>query len=301
MTLLQMSPRRARFEAATAAPRAVPRRRSWLRRNLAVAIAAGVLVAWLLVIVAAPLIAPADPLAQDSAPLLSPSGAHWLGTDSVGRDVFSRVLYGARLSVPLGLVLVVAAATLGTFVGLLAGFFGGWVDEALMRLADLVFSFPVIILAMAVAAALGPSLKNAVIAGTIVWWPAYARTVRSLVLSLRESDYVLANRLAGVGSLRSISVDMLPGVVGPVLVLAMLDVGGAILLLAGLSFLGLGSRPPAAEWGSMVSESSQYFNQWWIGVAPGVAIVTVVLAFNILGDALRDRLDPRLRNAGEHA
>lgn len=272
-----------------------------MTRNLAVKLSIAVLAAWLVIMVAAPLVAPDNPLAQDASPLLSPSGAHWLGTDSVGRDVFSRVLYGARLSVPLGLVLVLAAASLGTLVGLVAGFFGGWIDEVLMRIADLVFSFPVIILAMAIAAALGPSLKNAVIAGTIVWWPAYARTVRSLVLSLRESDFVLANRLAGVGSIRSIAVDMVPGVVGPVLVLAMLDVGGAILLLAGLSFLGLGSRPPAAEWGSMVSESSQYFNQWWIGVAPGVAIVTVVLAFNILGDALRDRLDPKLRNAGEHA
>jgi peptide/nickel transport system permease protein len=138
-----------------------------------------------------------------------------------------------------------------------------------------------------------------VLAGALVWWPGYARTVRSTVLSLRETDFVHANRLAGVGSVRSILVDLVPGIAGSLLVLAMLDVGGAILLLAGLSFLGLGARPPAAEWGSMISEASQYFNQWWLAVVPGLAIVTVVVAFNVLGDALRDRLDPKLSTAGE--
>lgn len=269
-----------------------------LRGQPAVIFALVILLLWAVVIVAAPLVAPQSPLAQDGAPLASPSGAHWLGTDSVGRDVFSRVLYGARATVPLGLLLVVAATVIGGLVGLIAGFFGGWIDELLMRLADLVFAFPVIILAMAIAAALGPSPGNAVIAGVLVWWPAYARMVRSLVLSLRETDFVLANRLAGVSSTRSIAFDVVPAVVGPVLVMAMLDVGGAILLIAGLSFLGLGTRPPEAEWGAMISEASQYFSQWWIGVAPGVAIVSVVLAFNLIGDALRDRLDPRIQNGG---
>ncbi|MFF2325017.1 MULTISPECIES: ABC transporter permease [unclassified Streptomyces] len=271
----------------------------WARRHPAQAVAAGVLLLWLIVIVLAPLLAPYDPLDQGSAPLEGASSAHWLGTDPAGRDVLSRVLYGARLSVPVGLLLVTAAAVIGTAVGLVAGFFGGWVDDVLMRFTDVVFAFPVIILAMAVAASLGPSLPNAVIAGALVWWPGYARTVRSTVLSLRESDFVHANRLAGVGSIRSILVDLLPGVAGSLLVLAMLDVGGAILLLSGLSFLGLGARPPAAEWGSMISEASQYFNQWWLAVVPGLSIVTVVVAFNVLGDALRDRLDPKLSTAGE--
>ncbi|MFJ6850032.1 ABC transporter permease [Streptomyces sp. NPDC091271] len=271
----------------------------WARRNPAQGVAVGVLLLWLIVILLAPVLAPYDPLDQSAVPLEGVSSAHWLGTDPAGRDVLSRVLYGARLSVPVGLLLITATAVIGTVVGLVAGFFGGWVDEVLMRITDVVFAFPVIILAMAVAASLGPSLPNSVLAGALVWWPGYARTVRSTVLSLRESDFVHANRLAGVGSVRSILVDLVPGVAGSLLVLAMLDVGGAILLLAGLSFLGLGARPPAAEWGSMISEASQYFNQWWLAVVPGLAIVTVVVAFNVLGDALRDRLDPKLSTAGE--
>ncbi|MFI8946920.1 ABC transporter permease [Streptomyces sp. NPDC053750] len=273
----------------------------WARSHPAQGAAAAVLLLWLIVIVFAPLLAPYDPLDQSAVPLEGVSSAHWLGTDPAGRDVLSRVLYGARLSIPVGLVLITAAALIGTVVGLVAGFFGGWVDEVLMRFTDVVFAFPVIILAMAVAASLGPSLPNAVLAGALVWWPAYARTVRATVLSLRESDFVHANRLAGVGSLRSILVDLLPAVAGSLLVLAMLDVGAAILLLAGLSFLGLGARPPAAEWGTMISEASQYFNQWWLAVVPGLAIVTVVVAFNVLGDALRDRLDPKISTAGERS
>jgi len=273
----------------------------WARRHPAQGVAAAVLIGWLVVILAAQWIAPHDPLAQDGVPLEAPSSGHWFGTDAAGRDVLSRVLHGARLSIPVGLVLVVAAAVIGTVVGLVAGFFGGWVDEVLMRATDVVFAFPVIILAMAVAASMGPSLTNAVLAGVLVWWPGYARTVRGLVLSLRESEYVLANRLAGIGSLRSIAVDLIPGVAGPLLVLAMLDVGGAILLLAGLSFLGLGTRPPDPEWGAMISDASQYFNQWWIAVVPGIAIVSVVLAFNVLGDAVRDRLDPKLQGMGDKA
>jgi peptide/nickel transport system permease protein len=271
----------------------------WARRNPAQGVAVGVLLLWVIVIALAPVLAPYDPLDQSAVPLEGASSAHWLGTDPAGRDVLSRVLYGARLSVPVGLLLITATAVIGTAVGLVAGFFGGWVDEVLMRITDVVFAFPALILAMAVAASLGPSLPNSVLAGALVWWPGYARTVRSTVLSLRETDFVHANRLAGVGSVRSILVDLVPGVAGSLLVLAMLDVGGAILLLAGLSFLGLGARPPAAEWGSMISEASQYFNQWWLAVVPGLAIVTVVVAFNVLGDALRDRLDPKLSTAGE--
>jgi peptide/nickel transport system permease protein len=207
-------------------------------------------------------------------------------------------LAAARVSVPNGLMIVAAAALLGTAIGLVAGFFGGWIDEILMRIADLVFAFPGIILAMAIAAALGPSIQNAVIAAAISWWPAYARAVRSIVLALRESEFVLSNRLSGVGPLRSILVDLLPAVSGSVLVLAMLDIGAAILFLAGLSFLGLGAVPPTPEWGSMISGAVQYFDQWWLAIAPGIAVVSVVLAFNIIGDAIRDSLEPRMSENG---
>jgi peptide/nickel transport system permease protein len=265
----------------------------WMRRPGVIA-ALVILAAWAAVMVV-PALTPHDPLATVGTALNPPDGQFLMGTDALGRDNLSRVLAGASTSVLNGLAIVVLAAFFGTLIGLVAGFFGGWVDEICMRLADLVFAFPGIILAMAVAAALGPSVRNAVIAAAVSWWPGYARAVRSIVLSLRESEFVLSNRLSGVGPLRSIAVDLLPAVAGSVLVLAMLDVGGAILLLAGLSFLGLGAVPPDPEWGSMISGAVQYFDEWWLAVAPGIAIISVVLAFNLIGDALRDRLEPRLQ------
>ena len=249
--------------------------------------------AWILIAIFVPLIAPYDPLAQTSLLLHEPSAAHWFGTDELGRDVFSRVLWGSRLSIPLAFFLVAGAVAIGGALGGLAGYFGGVVDEVIMRAADLVFAFPTIILAMAVTAALGPSLKNAVLAVLIVFWPSYARVVRGLVMSLKQADYVSATRLLGSSSRRALMVDVLPNVAGPVLVLATLDLGNAVLLLAGLSFLGLGSQPPTAEWGSMVNVGTQYFERWWMGTFPGLAILSVVLAFNFLGDSLRDWLDPR--------
>jgi peptide/nickel transport system permease protein len=251
--------------------------------------------AWIVIAIFVPLIAPYDPLAQTSQLTLAPSAAHLFGTDELGRDVFSRVLWASRLSLPLAFFLVGAAVTVGGVLGGLAGYFGGWVDEVVMRATDLVFAFPTIILAMAVTAALGPSLRNAVLAVLVVFWPAYARVVRGLVMSLGEADYVSATRLLGASSLRALVVDVLPNVAGPVLVLATLDLGNAVLLLAGLSFLGLGSQPPTPEWGSMVNTGTQYFERWWMGTFPGFAILSVVLAFNFLGDSLRDWLDPRLR------
>lgn len=268
----------------------------WLRTPSVIASCA-VLLAWLLVILI-PALTPYEPLATVGPALSPPDGTALLGTDALGRDNLSRTLAAARVSVPNGLMIVAAAALLGTAIGLVAGFFGGWVDEILMRIADLVFAFPGIILAMAIAAALGPSVQNAVIAAAISWWPAYARAVRSIVLALRESEFVLSNRLSGVGPLRSIFVDLLPAVSGSVLVLAMLDIGAAILFLAGLSFLGLGAVPPAPEWGSMISGAVQYFDQWWLAIAPGIAVVSVVLAFNVIGDAIRDSLEPRLSENG---
>jgi peptide/nickel transport system permease protein len=248
---------------------------------------------WVLAAVLAPLVAPHDPLGQDFARFASPSAAHPFGTDELGRDVLSRVIYGARVSRPLAALLVVLSLAVGGTLGAVAGYRGGLFGEAIMRLADLVFAFHTVILAMAVAAALGADLRNAVLAVLVVSWPSYARVVRGLVLSLRSSDYVLASRLLGASARTTLVRDVLPNVLGPVAVLATLDVGNAILLLSGLSFLGLGAKPPTAEWGSMVATGAQNFDFWWVGTFPGVAIFTAVMAFNFIGDALRDRLDPR--------
>jgi peptide/nickel transport system permease protein len=266
------------------------------RRPLALA-GLSVIGGWVVIAIFAPLIAPQNPLLQKFAILAAPSGAHWFGTDELGRDVFSRVLYGARITLPLAVILVIAAMIIGAVLGGVAGYFGGWVDNVIMRLADLVFAFPGIILALAVAAALGPQLRNAVIAVVVVSWPSYARLVRSLVLSARSAQYVVASRLLGASGPRILFTDVRPNAAGPVLVLAALDIGNAILLLSGLSFLGLGAQPPTAEWGSMVAEGAQNFNDWWVGMFPGLAILTVVLAFNFIGDTLRDMLDPRTARA----
>jgi len=266
------------------------------RQPLAIVGTAVVLI-WILIAIFAPLIAPSDPLAQDFIQLKGPSAQHWFGTDELGRDVLSRIVYGARISLPLAVLLVFGAMLIGSVVGALAGFFGGWVEAVGMRFADIVFAFPGIILAMAVAAALGPQLRNAVLAVLLVSWPAYARLVRGLVLSARNSQYVIASRLLGASSLRALVVDIRPNVLGPILVMAALDVGNAVLLLSGLSFLGLGAQPPTAEWGAMVAAGARNFDRWWIGLMPGLAILTVVLAFNFIGDSLRDALDPRTAKA----
>ncbi|MEO3769042.1 ABC transporter permease [Micromonospora sp. B9E7] len=255
--------------------------------------ALAILGGWLLLALLADVLAPYGPLAQSPDAYAPPSGAHWFGTDSLGRDILSRVIHGARLSIPLALAIVSLALLVGGLLGLVAGYVGRFVDEALMRLTDLVFAFPQIILAMAVTAAFGPNTRNAVLALVIVSWPVYARVIRSAVLSMRGDDYLNAARLLGVGPIRALRRDVLPNSVGPAIVLATLELGNAVLLLAALSFLGLGPRPPAAEWGSMVALGSQDLSMWWVSVFPGLAILTVVMAFNVLGDALRDRLDPR--------
>ena len=255
------------------------------------------IIAWILIALLAGILAPAGPLEQSFPRFQPPSAEHWFGTDGVGRDVLSRVIYGARISLPLAVLLVVMAGTLGSVLGGIAGYFGGRIDSIIMRLVDLFFAFPAIILAMAVAAALGADLRNAVLAIVVVAWPTYARVVRGLVLSQKEQDYVSATRLLGSSSRRSLIRDVMPNIGGPVLVLATLELGNAVLLLAGLSFLGLGARPPSPEWGAMVSDGARTFDRWWVGTFPGIAILTVVMAFNFLGDTLRDALDPRTARA----
>ncbi|TVZ05169.1 ABC transporter permease [Trebonia kvetii] len=278
------------------------RRRRWLRipapwRRPLAAAGVAVVAAWVVIAVFAPLIGPDNPLAQNYDILAAPSSAHWFGTDELGRDVLSRVLSGARVTLPLSVLLVILSMIIGAVIGAAAGFLGGWVDNALMRVADLFFAFPGIILAMAVAAALGPQLRNAVIAVVAVSWPSYARLVRSLVLSARTAPYVTASRMLGASGWRVLLTDIRPNISGPVFVLGALDLGNAVLLLSGLSFLGLGAQPPTAEWGAMVAEGTQNFNDWWVGLFPGLAILTVVLAFNFIGDTLRDALDPRTARA----
>jgi ABC-type dipeptide/oligopeptide/nickel transport system permease subunit len=247
---------------------------------------------WIVIAIFAPLIAPYDPLVQSFPRLQAPDSTNLLGTDAVGRDVFSRVLYGARTSMVLAFLVVACSMTIGTVLGAVAGYFGKVVDEVIMRIADLVFAFPTIILAMVIAAALGPSLTNAFIALLFVSWPSYARVARSLVIVARQNDYVVAGRLLGSSSLTSLRRDVLPNVISPIFVLATLNVGAAILDLAGLSFLGLGAIPPTPDWGLMISEGVRQFSSWWIALYPGLAILTVVVAFNLMGDSLRDSLDP---------
>ena len=279
-----------------AAPARTRRRPAWRRSPLTVI---GLVLVALLAFIAAtaPLIAPADPLKQElSQRLKPPSAEHWLGTDQLGRDLLSRMIYGARISLLIGLVVVGLAAGVGIFVGLLAGFSGGWLDESLMRLTDVFFAFPALILAMAISGALGPSLTNAMIAIAIVSWPVYARLVRAQVLSLRELEYVEASRSLGASSGRIMWQHILPNTLSPLLVQASFDMGAAILAAAGLSFIGFGTQPPTPEWGIMVSDGRNYIaTHPWLSLYPGLAILITVAAFNLIGDGLRDALDPRLR------
>lgn len=245
----------------------------------------------------APVLAPMDPTEQAlSLRLTPPSPGHWLGMDQLGRDVLSRLLYGARISLTVGLVVVLSAGLVGTLIGLIAGYAGGTVDEGLMRLTDVFFAFPPLILAMAIAGALGPNLNNAMIAIAVVTWPVYARLVRGQVLALRQREFVEAARAMGASTPRILYRHLLPNTLAPILVQASFDMGGAILAAAGLSFIGFGARPPTPEWGVMISEGTKFFStQPWLSFFPGLAILLTVTAFNLIGDGLRDTLDPRLR------
>jgi peptide/nickel transport system permease protein len=263
-------------------------------RDSPLAAAGAVIIAgWLLVALLAPVIAPHDPLAQSEAFYAHPSWNHPFGTDELGRDVLSRVLYGARTSFPVAVIVVSTSLLIGLIIGGVAGFIGGFVNQAMMRFVELFLAFPAIVLAMAVAAAFGPSLHNAVIALVVVSWPQYARLARGAVLATRHEEYVLSSRLLGASTPRALRVEVFPNVIGPIFVLATLELGNAILLLASLSFLGLGVRPPTPEWGGMVATGALDFTRWWVGTFAGLAILLAVLGFNLVGDALRDRLDPQ--------
>lgn len=267
-----------------------------LRRSRAAQFGVLMVLLWTLAAVFAPHLAPHSPIEQHLEDRLSPPSARYLfGTDELGRDVFSRVLYGARLSIPTAFVVVAVTSALGTALGVISGFAGGLVDETIMRISDAVLAFPSLILAMAITTALGPGLLNALLAIVLVLWPEYARIIRGQVLGIRETEYVTAARAIGVPDGRILWRHILPNTLSLTLVKASLDVGNVIIIAAALSFVGLGAVPPTPEWGAMVAAGRQKFFEWWVGTFPGLAIFTVVMGFNFLGDGLRDLLDARLR------
>ncbi|WP_163851399.1 ABC transporter permease [Pseudooceanicola aestuarii] len=252
-----------------------------------------ILLCWVITVISVQFWPLADPLAMAGRRLQPPSAAFWLGTDALGRDVLSRTMHGAVWSIPIAFVVVACAVAIGSALGALAGFFGGWWDGIIMRLVDVTVSFPPILLAMAVAAMLGPGLANASIAMVIVWWPIYARLMRAQVLEKRENEHVEAAIAGGARPLRVLGVHILPLCWAPTLINATMDFGQVVLLAASLSFIGLGATPPSPEWGSMISEGAARFYSWWIAFGPGMAILSVVLATSFLGDGLRDVFDRR--------
>ena len=255
----------------------------------------GIILLLLLVAAFAPWLAPFDPAAQDlRLRLQPPSLAHWLGTDELGRDILSRIIHGARITLYIVGLVVVIAAPIGLLVGTVAGYFGGWVDTVLMRITDVFLAFPRLILALAFVAALGPGIDNAIIAISITAWPAYARIARAETLTLRGADFIQAVRIQGAGPLRIVARHIMPLCLPSVIVRVTLDMAGIILTAAGLGFLGLGAQPPSPEWGAMISTGRAYLlDQWWVATTPGIAICLVSLGFNLLGDGLRDLLDPK--------
>ena len=245
----------------------------------------------------APVLTPYDPLARNAKErLVGPSREHPMGTDALGRDILSRILHGGRVSLQVGFLSVLASTLIGVPLGLIAGYFGGKIDDAIMRLMDVILAFPGLILAIWMVAILGPSTKNVIVAITFWFVPTYARLARGNTLSVREMDYIIAEKCIGAGHLRILTRHILPNILAPLIVLATLNISGAIILGASLSFLGLGVRPPTPEWGAMLSDGRGYLrNAWWVAFFPGITITLVVLAANLVGDALRDALDPKVR------
>ncbi len=282
--------------SATSSPKAS---KAWLRfwKNPASVAGVALLTIVVLIAVLAPIIS-SDPISQNLPERLKPpSAAHVFGTDQLGRDVWGRVAHGALISLRIGVFVTALSMVIGVIVGLLAGTIGGAWDNLLMRVTDIFFAFPSLILAMAISAALGPSLDNVIIAVAIVNWPSYARLVRAQALALREREFVEAARALGSSQGRIAWRHVLPNTLQPVLIQSSFDVGQAILTAAGLSFIGFGAQPPIPEWGAMVSETRTFIsNAPWASSAPAVAILITVLAFNLIGDGLRDALDPRAKN-----
>lgn len=271
---------------------------AWLRiRRNRLAMAGLIIVAVLLLVAAfAPWIAPHDPFVQNLGNRLKPPGTpgYWLGTDDFGRDILSRIIYGSRITLYIIALVAVTAPVLGLLIGTVAGYFGGWVDAVLMRLTDIFLAFPRLILALALVAVLGPGIENAVLAIALTAWPPYARVARAETLTVRSSDYIAAIRLQGASAPRIIAGHVVPMCLPSVIIRVTLDMAGVILIAAGLGFLGLGVQPPQPEWGLMISSGRKFlFEQWWVATMPGLAIFIVSLGFNLLGDGLRDVLDPR--------
>ena len=288
MTETPASPRQAQLGRFYAA---------WLefRGNPTAMVGLGIIVVLLLTALFAPWLATHSPTAQVLVDRLQPPSAeHWLGTDELGRDIFSRIVHGSRLTLYIIGIVAVIVGPVGLAVGTIAGYMGGWVDKVLMRITDIFLAFPRLILALAFVAALGPGIENAVIAIAITVWPPYARMARAETLTIRQADYIAAVRIQGASTARIVGRHVVPMCMSSLIVRLTLDMAGIILTAAGLGFLGLGAQPPLPEWGAMISSGRQYLlEQWWVATMPGLAIFIVSLGFNLLGDGLRDTLDPR--------
>ncbi len=275
--------------------------KGWLtfRSNTLAMLGLMVLAILILAAIFAPLLASHDPFTQDLGQrLLAPGeGNHLFGTDSLGRDIYSRLLYGARISLYIVALVVMVAPVVGLIVGTVAGYAGGWIDVLLMRITDIFLAFPRLILALAFVAALGAGIENAVLAISLTAWPPYARIARAETLTIRNSDYIHAIKLQGAGPLRIVTRHIWPLCISSLVIRVTLDMAGIILTAAGLGFLGLGAQPPSPEWGAMISEGRKYIlDSWWVATIPGIAIFAISLAFNLLGDGLRDVLDPKEGN-----
>ncbi|GAB6178691.1 ABC transporter permease [Desulfotomaculum defluvii] len=271
-----------------------------LNRNKLTRLSLMIVLALIVIALVAPLIVPypqhinLETNPQDK--LLAPSAQYFFGTDELGRDIFSRVLYGTRISLQTALLAVGLALLIGIPLGAIAGYFGGFVDELIMRITDIFLSFPPLLLAITIAAFMGPSLHNAMLAIALSWWPWYTRLIRGQAVSIRERQFVKAARAIGTPPLKIVFQHIVPNCISPVIVQASMDIGGVILTIASLSFLGLGAQPPTPDWGLMVSTSRNYFlNAWWYSIFPGWAIFITVLVFNLLGDGLREIMDPKTR------
>ena len=279
---------------------APPKQRTLLRRFLRerTAVAGFVIVAlFIFIAVAAPLVAPRDPTDVDARAILaSPSSAHWLGTDNLGRDLLSRLIYGARWTLGTAFLAALLVVSIGVLVGLVAGYLGGLIDDILMRVVDVLLAFPSLVLALAIVGVLGPSLRNVMIGMVAVWWVDYARVIRGLAMTMREREFVTAARCVGASSPHIIFRHLLPNVIPSIIVLATLELGALMLAISGLSFLGLGAQPPTPEWGTMLNDGRLFFQRSpQLMLYPGLAITLVVIGCNLVGDGLRDILDPRMK------